>query len=262
MRSLPSTPTNRALAGSADPERTRWLGEWAYAHRGLHGVGPDGVSRVENAPAAFAAAIAAGVGIECDIQRSADSVPMVFHDWDFKRLIGRPDRAEALTAAEWKRLSYLEHEDAPITFSDLLDMVVGQVPLLIEIKSKAGYNVETTCLKVCDALAGYSGHHAVMSFDPRVSRWLRRHSPQTVRGLVIREDEKGHTQKAWQRRLALWTAKPDFLAYHIDALPSAWVAGLRARGMPVTTWTVQSEDERARAKAHADAPIFEGAVPL
>lgn len=256
MRSLPFTAIDTFLAPSPDPARTHWLGQWAYAHRGLHGEG-----RVENARAAFAAALAAGTGIECDIQRSADNVPMVFHDWDFKRLIGRPDRAEALTAAEWRKLSYLEHEDAPMDLAELLEMVAGEVPLLIEIKSRRGYDVETTCLKVRDVLDGYGGHHAVMSFDPRVSRWLRRHSPETVRGLVMREDRKGHTQTALSRRMALWIAKPDFMAYHIDALPSKWVAGLRDGGMPVTTWTVESEAERARARAFADAPIFEGELP-
>lgn len=257
MRSLPFIPTSK----TPEAERTGWLGAWNYAHRGLHGRGPDGAKRVENTRSAFSAAIAAGCGIECDIQRSADDVPMVFHDWDFKRLIGRPDRAEALTAAEWRKLSYLEHEEAPIALSDLLELVAGQVPLLIEIKSKAGYDVKTTCLKVRDVLEGYQGHHGVMSFDPRVSRWLRRRSPETLRGLVIREDEHGYTQQAWQRRLALWVAQPEFMAYHIDALPNPWVAGLRANGLPVTTWTVKNDAERARAAACADAPIFEGNIP-
>ena len=63
------------------------------------------------------------------------------------------------------------------------------------------------------------------------------------------------------RRMALWIAKPDFMAYHVDALPSEWVAGLRARGMPVATWTVRSAAERERAKSCADAPIFEGELP-
>ena len=256
MRSLPSTAIESLLAPSPDPERTGWLGRWTYAHRGLHGEG-----RVENARAAFAAALEAGVGIECDIQRSADDVPMVFHDWDFKRLIGRPDRTEALTAAEWRKLSYLEHEDAPMDLAELLAMVDGKVPILIEIKSRRSYDVETTCLKVRDALAGYDGHHAVMSFDPRVPRWLRRHSPETLRGLVMREDDKGYTQTAWSRRMALWIAKPDFMAYHVDALPSEWVAGLRARGMPIATWTVRTAAERERARACADAPIFEGELP-
>ena len=251
-----STRIDSTLAPSPDPARMRWLGEWAYAHRGLHGNGA-----IENAPAAFRAALDAGVGIECDIQRSADDEPMVFHDWDFKRLVGRPDRTDALTAAEWRTLSYLEHEDAPLGLGQLLEMVSGKVPLLIEIKSRPRYDVATTCLKVRDALEGYAGHHAVMSFDPRVSRWFRQRSPDTVRGLVIREDEHGFTQKAWQRRLALWTAKPDFVAYHIAALPNPWVAGLRDRGMPVLTWTVVGAAQFRVAEANADAPIFEGKLP-
>ena len=97
-----------------------------------------------------------------------------------------------------------------------------------------------------------------MSFDPRVSRWLRRHAPQTLRGLVMREDEHGHTQQAWQRHLALWIAKPDFMAYHVKALPNAFVAGVRAKGMPVLTWTVNSPEALATARQFADAPIAEG----
>jgi len=52
-----------------------------FAHRGLHGGG-----RIENSRAAFAAAIAAGHGIELDVQASADGQAMVFHDADLARL--------------------------------------------------------------------------------------------------------------------------------------------------------------------------------
>lgn len=253
MRSLLSR-IDRFLAPPADPTRTGWLKDWTYAHRGLHGTG-----RVENSPSAFHAALDAGLGIECDIQRSRDCVPMVFHDWDFLRLVGRPDRSEALTAAEWAELRYLEGEDAPLALAALLEIVEGKVPLLIEIKSRPGYDVAPSCQRVRDALAGYCGLHAVMSFDPRVARWLRRNAPATVRGLVIREDVKGHTQKAWQRRLALWIARPDFVAYHIDALPNAFAAGLRGRGIPVLTWTVDTPAKRETARRHADALIAEGA---
>ena len=70
-------------------------------HRGLHG---DGCT--ENSLTAFRAAVAAGLGIECDIQRSLDDWPMVFHDWDFARLLGRPDEGERVLAAEWQELRY------------------------------------------------------------------------------------------------------------------------------------------------------------
>lgn len=236
-----------------DPQRTGWLGEWTYAHRGLHGDG-----RVENSPSAFRAAVATGLGVECDVQRSRDDWPMVFHDWDFMRLVGRPEKTDTLSAAEWKKLSYLEGEDAPAALTDVLEIVGGKVPLLIEIKSRRRYDVEKTCLRVSAALRGYDGLHAVMSFDPRVSRWFRRHSPETVQGLVMREDEIGMTQKAWQRHLALWVAQPEFIAYHIAALPNPMVSSLRARGMPVLTWTVNSPELLARARSNADTPIAEG----
>lgn len=253
MRFLLSS-LDRLLAPSPDRARVGWLTQWTYAHRGLHGPG-----RIENSPSAFRAAVAAGLGIECDIQRSRDEAAMVYHDWDFVRLHDRPEQGGALDEADWRRLRYSVGDEGPFALGDLLQIVEGKVPLLIEIKSRPGYDVARTCVKVGAALAGYRGHHAVMSFDPRVSRWLRRNAPETVRGLVMREDEHGHTQRTWQRHLALWIAKPDFMAYHVKALPNAFVADLRARGLPVLTWTVDSPAARATARAHADAPIAEGA---
>lgn len=236
------------------PERVAWLRDWVYAHRGLHGEG-----RVENSPSAFRAALEAGLGIECDIQRSRDYAAMVYHDWNFERLHGRAETCDALDAADWRSLRYADSGEGPFSLADLLAMVAGRAPLLIEIKSRLGYDVERSCETVAEALSGYGGRHAVMSFDPRVSRWLRRNSPHTVRGLVMREDALGHTQKAWQRHLALWIAKPDFMAYHVKALPNAFAASLRDYGIAVLTWTVNSPEALATARAHADAPIAEGA---
>lgn len=257
MRSLLSR-VDAWLAPPPDAARVSWLKNRTYAHRGLHGPG-----RVENSPSAFRAAIAAGLGIECDIQRSRDDWPMVYHDWDFSRLHGRNETGDAIDADDWRALRYADSEEGPLALADLLAMVAGRVPLLIEIKSRRGYDVERSCESVMAALAGYAGAHAVMSFDPRVSRWLRRHAAGTVRGLVMREDEQGHTRRAWQRHLALWIAKPDFMAYHVKALPNAFAASLRQRGMPVLTWTVNSPETLAAARAYADAPIAEGsAIPL
>ncbi len=231
-----------------------WLTRWEYAHRGLHGAGVP-----ENSLAGARLAIAAGLGIECDIQRSRDGHPMMFHDWDLKRLTDLDEQSEYLTKDELRQLNYIDSPERVATLTELLDLVAGQVPLLIEVKSRRGYDVERSCATVGAALSSYAGDHAVMSFDPRVARWFRRHSSQTCVGLVMREDEHGYTQRAWQRRLALWIAQPDFLAYHIMALPSRWVSGLRARGLPVLAWTVASSETRARALLYADAIVSEGA---
>lgn len=231
-----------------------WLTGWEYAHRGLH---RDGVP--ENSLAAAEGAMAAGLGIECDIQMSADNVPMVFHDWALERLTGTDGMVASRAADALEVLSLLGTDQHPVRLATFLGVIAGRVPLLIEIKSQRGHDVDATCTAVARLLETYPGPVAVMSFDPRVARWLRKRAPHICAGLVMREDERGETQTPWRRKLALRIAQPDFLAYHINALPSRWVADLRAGGLPVLTWTVNSPKTRAAGLVHADALIAEGA---
>jgi glycerophosphoryl diester phosphodiesterase len=254
MRLSPSAWVDRWLAPAPPAGKTDWIGQWTFAHRGLHGPGVP-----ENSLAAARGAIAQGFGIECDIQRSLDELPMVYHDWDLKRLLEVEGQTESHSASELAGLRYPGTNEAPATLPDLLDLVGGHVPLLIEIKSKRDYDVGRSCALVRDCLAGYPGLHAVMSFDPRVSRWFRDRSPETVRGLVITEEGTKGSSGDLRRHLALWHAKPNFLAYDIRDLPSRFAARQRARGLPVATWTVRSPELLERARLHADAPIAEGA---
>ena len=131
--------------------------------------------------------------------------------------------------------------------------------ILIEVKSRRDSRVNALCLAVRRTLEGYLGPHAVMSFDPRVSRWFAQHSPLTVRGLVVTEEDDKALPGRLRRHQALWLARPDFLAYDIRDLPSRFAASQRRRGLPVLTWTVRDADHRERAAEHADAPIAEGA---
>ncbi|QZD94342.1 glycerophosphodiester phosphodiesterase family protein [Qipengyuania gelatinilytica] len=252
MRSLLSR-LDALIVGQHDPARVGWLRDWTYAHRGLHS---DGVP--ENSLAAFALAAERGLGIECDIQRSRDGCAMLLHDWELDRLTAVSGPTAGHSAEELSQIAFLDSEHKIARLDDLLPILAGKVPILIEIKSKRGYDVKRSCRAVAHALEGYAGPHAVMSFDPRVCAWFADHSPQTVRGLVMREDEHGMTQKAWQRHVALWAARPEFIAYHVAALPNPMVAGLKERGMPVLTWTVNSPETRAHAQLHADALIAEG----
>jgi len=253
MRSLLSR-LDRFFVAAPDPARVGWLRDWTFAHRGLHREGVP-----ENSLAAFSRAIDRGMGIECDIQRSRDHAAMLVHDWELERLTGVTGPTAGYSAEELAQIAFLDSEHRLARLDDLLALVDGAVPLLIEIKSRRRYDVEQSCIAVRDALAGYRGRHAVMSFDPRVARWFRRHAPDIVRGLVMREDAHGMTQQAWQRHLALWVARPEFIAYHVAALPSPMVSSLRAGGMPVLTWTVNTPELLAHARRHADAPIAEGA---
>ena len=235
----------------------KWLAEWDYAHRGLHTPGTP-----ENSPSAFAEAIGRGMGIECDVQRTADSGAVVFHDWELDRLTERKGPVEKLTVAELAEVGLKGNGDRIPSLERLLEQVGGRVPLLIEIKSRHDRRVRPLCLAVRRALEGYQGHHAVMSFDPRVSRWFSVHSPRTVRGLVVTEEgEKGVIGKA-KRKLSLWQARPDFLAYDVRDLPSPFAAAQRKRGLPLLTWTVRSPELAQVAFENTDAPILEGEALL
>ncbi|WP_233397063.1 glycerophosphodiester phosphodiesterase family protein [Qipengyuania sp. YIM B01966] len=251
----------RLIDGFAAPPpaaaRVGWLCDWQYAHRGVHDRGAGG-TLAENSLPAFAEAMRRGLGIECDIQRSADGRAMVFHDWELDRLTAQTGPVVAHTADALARMTLSGTEATIPTLEMLLRLIGGKVALLIEIKSRAGRPVSTACLAVRRALEGYYGPHAVMSFDPRVSAWFARHAPHIVRGLVVTEERaRGFGGRA-RRHLALWQAKPEFLAYDVRDLPSRFAASQRARGLPVLTWTVRTQELAQRAALHADAPIAEG----
>jgi glycerophosphoryl diester phosphodiesterase len=236
-----------------EPARIAWLKRGEYAHRGLHGGDVP-----ENSLSAFAAAISAGMGIECDVQQTGDGGAVVFHDWELDRLTGESGPVSRRTAAELSQVRIGQGSDHIPTLRDLLGMVRGRVPLLIEVKTRRERRVGPLCLAVRRDLEGYAGPAAVMGFDPRVCAWFRRHAPRVVRGLVVTEEEARTLSGAVRRHLALWQARPDFLAYDVRDLPSRFAAAQRRRGLPLLTWTVRSAALRQRAADYADAPIAEG----
>ena len=242
------------LAPAPDKARVGWLGRHRYAHRGLHDN-----ATPENSLAAFTAAIAQGMGIECDVQRSGDGQAMVFHDWELDRLTAEKGPVAQRNAAALTQILLKGSNDRVPTLREVLGLIRGRAPLLIEIKSKKGYGVEASCLAVLRVLEGYQGPHAVMSFDPRVGQWFAKHAPRTVRGLVMSEEHDRNLLGRARRHLWLWLARPDFLAYDVRDLPSAFAGAQRARGLPVLTWTVRTPELRMVAGEYADAPIAEGA---
>ncbi|HYI48587.1 MAG TPA: glycerophosphodiester phosphodiesterase family protein [Allosphingosinicella sp.] len=221
-----------------------------FAHRGLHGAAVP-----ENSRAAFEAAIAARHGIELDVQISGDRQAMVFHDEELGRLAEDEGYVRGRSAAELGRIRLRDCDETIPTLPQILALISGRAPLLIEVKAP-GREVGPLALAVADALGGYAGPVAVMSFNPEVGHWFARHEPKWLRGLVA--TERG---RKWRggvaRRLALWRSKADFLAYDIRDLPSRFAEARRREGLSVLTWTVRSLQDRTKAAQHADQIIYE-----
>lgn len=221
-----------------------------FAHRGLHGA-----AAPENSRAAFEAAIEARHGIELDVQASGDGQAMVFHDEELGRLAEDEGYLRGRSAGELKRIRLRDSDETIPTLPQILALIAGRAPLLIELKAP-GREVGALALAVADALDDYAGPVAVMSFNPQVGHWFARHAPQRLRGLVVTEGGR-----KWRggvvRRLALWRSKADFLAYDIRDLPSRFAQAQRRRGLRVLTWTVRALRDRAKAAQHADQIIYE-----
>jgi glycerophosphoryl diester phosphodiesterase len=241
-----------------------WLTARPIAHRGLHGDG-----RVENTLGAAAAAVAADYGIEVDLQLTADGEVIVFHDDTLDRLTTGSGPVAVRTAAELKRVSFRASPERIPTLQELLDVVAGRTTLLLELKSEWNGDGRLAA-RVAAVLLRYAGPVAAMSFDPALVSALRKHAPGLPRGLVAqrRYSRRDWPQLSWPRRFLLghlahiYTTTPHFIAYAVRDLPA--LAPLTCRhiwGMPLLTWTVQSEAERRRARFWANQMIFEGFRP-
>lgn len=254
---MPSSPSSKAepikkpKAAVRDRGRLAQLVAYPYAHRGLHGRGP-----IENSRAAFAAAIARRHGIELDVQASRDGDAFVFHDYDLHRLTGESGAVRDRGSDELARIWLAGTEETIPTLPEILELIGGRVPLLIEVKSP-NRRVGPLCQSVRAALEGYPGVAAVMSFNPQIGRWFARHAPDVVRGLVVTEENRRGLRGRIGRRLAFMRARPHFLAYDIRDLPSRFAAWARGRGLPILTWTVRTPRDGATAEVHASQIIYE-----
>jgi glycerophosphoryl diester phosphodiesterase len=240
-----------------------WLTARPVAHRGLHGAGA-----VENTPTAFSAAIAAGYAIETDLQITADGEAVVHHDAALGRLTEGSGRLAAMTAADLKRAPFKASADRIVTFGELLDLVAGRATLLVELKSLGDGDARLP-LRAAQVLGPYGGPAALMSFDPLQIAVVRAAAPALTRGIVA---ERAHGRPGegfgarWRRAAAymahLARARPQFVAYSVEDLPALPPRfARRVLGLPVLTWTVRTEADRARAARWADQIIFEGWRP-
>ena len=261
-----ATTKRRARQGTGVLDRATFLRP--IAHRGLHSRAK---GRIENTAPAFLAAIAKGYGIECDLQAARDGTPMVFHDDKLDRLTGEPGRISFLAPAALARLRHKGQDTPILTFAELLGLVGGRVPLLVEVKTNSATPLDPFLDKIARQARAYKGPIALMSFDREVVSALAKLAPTVPRGAVVGSHQlparwwatPGAAGSATIARLLNRTpAGCAFLAVDVRMLRGAraWMSR-HAIDLPLFSWTIRSRRERAAAARWADAPIFEGYEP-
>lgn len=231
--------------------RLHWLTDRPIAHRGFHDRSR---GRPENTLAAFSAAIARRYAIECDLHISADGVPMVFHDDTLERLTGETGDLRERTAAELARLRIHRTAEHVPTLDEMLQLVAGQVTLLLELKCVPGRDAGLA-FAVAERLRRYGGPAAVMSFDPGLIAETRVCDPNLPRGLTA----EGNWREAGKLFRAAMELGADFVSYSIDDLPTPMPLVSRyVLGLPLICWTVRTEAQRRKAAKWTDQITFEG----
>lgn len=237
-----------------------WLIERPIAHRGLFNH-----NYPENSLGAFENAVKNNFGIELDVQFTKDKKVVVFHDDNLERMTKDKRNVNELTYKELKNLKLLDTNETIPLLEEVLSLVNGKVPLVIEIKTCD--NIIQLGEETYKLLKDYKGKFAVESFNPMVLKWFKKNAKEVVRGQLsgdyknYNNNLKKYENFVLEYMLLNFISKPDFIAYELCVLPNFRVSSLRRRGVPIITWTVKSNKDMEKAYKYADNIIFDSFIP-
>lgn len=232
-----------------------------YAHRGLYNNEGDAP---ENSRKAFQKAVDSGYGIELDVQLTKDKVPVIFHDDDLFRVCHDKGKINDYTWEELKQFRLFHSKETIPKFEDILRLVDGKVPLIIEIK--CNYLNMEVCKAAYDKLKNYHGVFCVESFHPLAVRWFKKNAPNIMRGQLssdfAKEGDKRVILKMVEHLLLNFLGKPDFIAYNCKfSKKISRCLCKKIYGVSMVAWTVRSKEELKKMKREYDMFIFEGFLP-
>lgn len=234
-----------------------------YAHRGLY---KKDQTIPENSLPAFARAVEHGYGAELDVQLTADGQVVVFHDGNLERMCGLNKPVHDLAYPQLQKLRLGNSEERIPLFTEVLEIIGGEVPLIIELKSN-GKNAEL-CRKTWEILQEYEGAFCIESFDPRIVRWFRKNAKRVVRGQLSDQYTNAPSVPPFLRfllknLLGNFLAKPHFIAYRHNEAAECLSFRLCKNWFHLLTvaWTVREGDDLDEIGKWFDLMIFEHFLP-
>ena len=237
----------------------------AYAHRGLHDE-KGGIP--ENSLPAFRRAIIRGYGIELDVHLTRDGKLVVFHDQSLQRMCRDERDICDLSLEEIRALTLGETKEKIPTLDEVLSLVDGRAPLIIELKSDGKWGDCALPAALHERMQAYSGPYCVESFDPMMLRWYKKHAPQVIRGQlafdqrVIKGEYRHVIMFAASHLLFNCLSRPDFVAYQYQCQKNLSFRVQRALFRPMlAAWTVRSKEDYQALQSQFDLQIFEAFEP-
>jgi glycerophosphoryl diester phosphodiesterase len=244
-----------AIGGFARPHPSSWLTAQPFAHRGDHFE----VLHPENSLLAFRSAVEAGRGVELDVHLSSDGQLVVIHDDTLLRTTGDPRPVSAVPFAELRTLRLEGTAEQIPTLSEVLDVVGGRVPVLVEIKNNGTAGpLEDAVVR---ELRAYRGQVAVTSFDPLSLGHVAKIAPEIPRGqisgLFSNSALPSYQLFVLQHLMLNFWSRPDFIVYEAAAVPSWDTSMQRAFGRKLVVYAPATLPDAQRAAQDADNFIGE-----
>ncbi len=230
-----------------------------FAHRGYHCHGK-GIP--ENSIPAFKAAIKKDYGIELDIHITKDRQLVVFHDDTLARMCKNDKRPEEMTLQELKGCTLLDTKEHIPTLEEVLSLIGGRVPLLIELKMPDSSTA--LCKRAYKTLKNYHGPYLIQSFNTLGLRWFYENAPHILRGQLAsnltKSDKKPHFLFRFLAKhllLNFW-GHPDFISYKLSDLPTPNTTLIRKIfNTPFAVWTLRDKKALEEGIRYYDMQIFE-----
>ena len=199
------------------------------AHRGIH------YKYLENTILAFEEAIKKKYIVEFDVRLTKDKQVVVFHDANLKRIFEIDRDINDLTLEELRQYQYIS------TFSEILEMIDGRVPIIIDVKFCRG--IES---KIASELDNYKGLFAIQSFSPLTILWFKINRPNYIRGYLI--------YQFLYLKSILFILKPSYIATNLGNL---WSLNKYRYKYKVIGYTIKNKKEYQIYKNQADNFIFD-----
>lgn len=224
------------------------------AHRGYHN-NKKGIP--ENSVLAFKKAIDNKYLIELDVRLTKDQKLVVFHDDNLKRVCGVNKRVKDLTYRELLKYNLFNTTLKVPLFSDVIKLVNGRVPILIETKYHNRYGVLEKIL--INELSNYKGLYAIQSFYPMSLLWLKRNTKDIPIGLLSSnfKNDLNRLKSIIGKTLILdLFFKTDFISYDVKGLPNNYLSYKRNK-KKIVIWTIKNKKDYDLARQYTDSLICE-----
>lgn len=233
------------------------------AHRGYFDNGGD---CPENSLAAFRRAVQNGYGIELDVQLTKDNKLVVFHDESLLRMCKVDKKLGDCTFEELQQYRLANSDEKIPLFVDVLALVGGAVPLVVEVKPEGDY-IEAT-KTMYSQIKNYKGIYCMESFHPLAVAWYKKNVPQVVRGQLSMDYFKDEQECGFWKKFVLsnlllnWLARPQFIAYnHQHANQLSYRLCRKISKVKNVAWTIRCQEELEKAKDVFTVMIFDSFQP-